>query len=53
MVNNEKNIKTKKLPPLWNQHKYLVAHCGLCWAYRADLFAWHNFLVSVGGLYRM
>jgi hypothetical protein len=31
----------------------LVEIGGLGWACRADVFAWCNFLASVGGLYRM
>jgi hypothetical protein len=32
-----KNSKTKKLPPLWNQHKILVAFSGFGGGFRADI----------------
>jgi hypothetical protein len=47
---HRKNIKTKKLSPLWNQHKYLVEFGG---SFRADIRLWRDFLGSSGVLARL
>ncbi|MDR0681946.1 MAG: hypothetical protein LBG15_08905, partial [Dysgonamonadaceae bacterium] len=45
-----KNIETKKLPPLWNQHKILVEVGGFGRGCRAYLGLWGDFFGSGGGV---
>jgi hypothetical protein len=48
-----KNIETKKLPPLWNQHKILVAFGGFGRDCRANIQLCRIFLLFVGSISRL